>query len=594
MPGICLVLLDKNSALSNYLHKLNNLLAERAKNLYSNIMESHATIVDCGRSIAIAINVHNRKFRRFNLHRVKQNKEIALFTGYVIRPVIRSYNELKNFVISFLEDDASENNLIRRSRGVFAGIHFNVEDNVIYAFVDHIASKALYYYIDEDVVILSTEFSLIPRMLMCLNRRPVLDTRGAYFLISFGYMISDVTIMEKTRKVTPGSIVKLNVMDKRIEEVKRYYRIDNTSRYRDINGIINELNKRFLHIVNREYNADKQIARCHLTTLSAGLDSKVVLLTSYLLGHKDQIALTFSQSNYIDHVETSKIADDLGVRHIFIPLDYGYYLLRIDENIEVNGGLVPYFGAAHMLYALLHLDKYCLLRQAGIVHTGMLGDAILGTYLPKPYHVPALPSVISRYAISKKLLSKAIKFVNFSLYRNAEEFIFYERGINGILNGYRVIEWFTEFYSPFLDVDFLDYALRIDPTLRFEEKIYVEWIRKKMPIALKYKWEKLGWSPVYRGKLEKLLFQLTRIRRWMLRKFLISPLYSMNPVEYWYAKNPELPTKFHEYYRSDIRLIDDKELRDDVAWLFEEGSVYEKMQALTLLRIIRLFNLKTE
>ena len=91
-----------------------------------------------------------------------------------------------------------------------------------------------------------------------------------------------------------------------------------------------------------------------------------------------------------------------------------------------------------------------------------------------------------------------------------------------------------------------------------------------------YSWEKTGWRPIFRGRLGEFMYEITRIRRYILRRTHISPLYSMNPFEYWYMHNEHLSNHFNKVFKDDISLIKNDELKDDASWLYSEGNIMEK------------------
>ncbi|MEB3755341.1 MAG: hypothetical protein GSR79_00545 [Desulfurococcales archaeon] len=521
-----------------------------------------------------------------------KNNSVSMITGVIADPIVVSQECLRKIMDKFHDKESIEDmgEFIRSFRGVFSGIFYDNSRKVVYAFVDHLSSKALYYYVDHDLVIISSSYPMVLELLNAIGVKLILNEHGAYFLLSFGYMIRDSTLVKGVQKVLPGSIVEINLMDRSVRSIQ-YYRIDNKPVYDDVNDTINGIERRFLKAVKREFNVDSEIAKYHLITLSGGLDSRMVTLTSFELGYRNSITFTFGQSNYYDQLISRKIANDLGIRNIFIPLDGGSYLLNVNDNISINGGLVYYSNAAHLRYALSILDRFSVLSPAGIVHTGVLGDGVMGVYLRKPYHIPALPTTIYKFAISKKLLSKAVKFIDFSAYKNAEEFGIYETSINTTFNGYRVIEQFTEFYSPFTDVDFMDYVFKIHPKLRYEDNIYLEWIKNKRPVALKYQWERLGFRPIMSSKFRKINRKMIVAYRYALRKWNISPLYSMNPFDYWYSHNSSLRSLFDTLFRNGIPYVSNNELRDDVKWLYNTGSMIEKTMSVTLLATIKKFNI---
>jgi asparagine synthase (glutamine-hydrolysing) len=220
----------------------------------------------------------------------------------------------------------------------------------------------------------------------------------------------------------------------------------------------------------------------------------------------------------------------------------------------------------------------------------MLGDAVLGTYLSCEKHLKAQPF---DGGYSHTLLSRinSIATAISQEYENSELYQFYNRGINGIFNGYWTVNQFTEFSSPFLYINFLEYAIKIHPQLRFRHKIYHQWIVEYLPEATKFIWEQTGMKISanlfwYRYYVRKALKLTSRFIRGPL------PSDSMNPVEYWFKTNGRLVETLNNYFLSHIEVLKyNTELHKDVTLLFKTGTPIEKTQVLTLLAALQLLGL---
>ncbi len=482
----------------------------------------------------------------------------------------------------------NSDDLIRHINGFYVG--FVKRNEQLVFFNDILSSIPLYYYSDDGVLVVSTRIRDILETISYAGRTIGLSTPGAYFLLTFGYMIGEATLYDGVKKVLPGSII---VFDKGSTFTNKIYEFNNYDVINaDMDEIIGELHRRFSKAVAREFAYDAERGYSHILTLSGGLDSRTVLFYAVSQGFTDITALSFSQTGYLDHVISEKIAKDLGVNYVFVPLEPGDYLYSYaDDIIRITGGLIYYVGPIQVYYAMKQVYKENV--DYGILHTGQLGDAILGTYLVEPRHTPLNRYVMAKKAISSKLLDKALKYIDTSRYRNAELFVLLERGFNGIFAGFRAIEEFTEFSSPFLQKHFLEYVLRIPPELRYDEYIYIEWLKKYMRSELKYTWESLGFKPIYPFRLYPLLRKINLYRR-RLRKILGKEyLLSMNPFEYWFKTNNKLREYIYNTYKENIGLIMNKELRDDVEYLFNNGNFIEKSMVLTLLKSVRIFKVKT-
>ena len=172
----------------------------------------------------------------------------------------------------------------------------------------------------------------------------------------------------------------------------------------------------------------------------------------------------------------------------------------------------------------------------------------------------------------------------------------------------------TEHYSPFTDVDFLEFCYSIPLNLRFGHKIYFDWILDKYPKAGDYVWEKTGQKPHrFENRIPKTMRVLGYevphysepgfkkyvkgfvLRRMGLRKkdekqktIVQKSPYSMNPVDYWYDTNPAIKEFMESFWSEYNDKIPYQQLHDDMEHLFKDCVVYDKLQCLSVLSAIKL------
>jgi asparagine synthase (glutamine-hydrolysing) len=303
------------------------------------------------------------------------------------------------------------------------------------------------------------------------------------------------------------------------------------------------------------------------------------------MGYTEQLNFTFSQANYLDEQIAKQIAIDHKHEFLFQSLDHGNYLKNVDEIVAYNDGLILFSGSAHVLKSCknMNFDDY------GLVHTGLIGDAVLGSFLSKPY-VQKPEIAASMY--SKKLLSK-VETYNASVqqnYASEELYKFYGRAFMGAMNGNYILDVYSQSVSPFLDIDFLTYCYSIPENLKFKQKIYIDWIASKNKEFAAYPWEKTGVSPLVSLNAKKYLVP-GYYKRMGLKFFdkLSGKMKSgMNPFDYWLENNASLRAEFDAYFSKNIEHVVDAELRNDCVWLYQQGNWGERFQVLTLLSAIKL------
>ena len=478
-------------------------------------------------------------------------------------------------------------NLVNHLRGDFSLFIYSKNTKTWYVFSNPVNSKNIYYYCDEDYFMFSSELRNISHILHQLGKTTNLDKNGAYLLLTYGFMLENVTLIESVKRLIPGKALIFSDEKIRIEE---YFHLKNVPQTKDDKvTIIEKMDYLFSEAVRLEFEKDMEYGYKHIATLSGGLDSRMTVLVANKLGYTEQLNFCFSQSDYLDEKIAKKIASDYGHEFMFQSLDNGNYLKEIDKVVFYNDGLVLYSGSAHAMKNAENMN----FAPYGMTHTGMIGDAVIGSFLSKPHVVP--PQFNSGVYSAKKLdkiaplVSEIVKN-----YPSEELYKFYTRGFLGAMNGYNYFEIFSQASSPFLELDFLSYCFSIPENIKFKQQIYLEWMERKHKEFARFPWEKTGVSPL-KSLNYKRFFDVGYYQRMSLKFFdkLSGNVKSgMNPYDLWMKNNPRLKQAIDNYFDGHIHLTESNiELKNDCIDLFTYGNTGEKTQVLTLLSAIKLHNL---
>src|SRR5699024_7199375 len=245
-------------------------------------------------------------------------------------------------------------------------------------------------------------------------------------------------------------------------------------------GAIEKVDHLFKQAVKLQFEKDVEYNHKHLVALSGGLDSRMASWVAHEMGYTDQLNFTFSQSDYLDETIAKEIAAALKHEWIFKALDNGLFLKELNRINKISGGNVIYYGLAHG-YSVL---RYINFDNLGILHSGQLGDVILGSYINK---LKSTYTYTGQGAYSKKLINKLTKYGRIDKTSiSMEQYLMQQRCFNSILTGYLPSQLYTETMSPFYDVDFISYCLKIPLKLRINHKLYKKWILKRYPKAANY------------------------------------------------------------------------------------------------------------
>lgn len=468
-------------------------------------------------------------------------------------------------------------------RGSFAGALYDKSCEKLIVFTDQLGSKFIYFSQVGEKLYVSQVMGGMYELLKEQNIPYHMDPTAAKILLTYGFMIEDYTLCKEIKKIEPGCY--LTYQNGKVE-VNRYYMLDNTpDETITEEKAIEEVDRLFRQAVKREYEKDVEYGYKHVCALSGGLDCRMTTFVAHDLGYTRQLNTTFSQTDYLDQTIPQQMAADLKHEWLFKALDNGMWLYDVDEVTRTTGGNVLYYGTAHGNSML----KYLNFGKLGLMHSGQIGDVTIGTHTKDantPYKLGA-GAYSTKYL---KSLSLTPKMTNL----NQELGLYYYRYLNGTNNGIQNIYNFTETISPFMDLDFLEYALRIPTRIRYNHHLYKKWILLKYPQAAKYVWESTGCKIDARmidifGR-EKPLSKLPEIimSRLGIKKSRTNSKNHMNPVGYYLANNRELFQHLSTYFKY-VDIIEDKKIKDISTEIIKSGAPMEKIQLITFLATIKLY-----
>jgi asparagine synthase (glutamine-hydrolysing) len=461
--------------------------------------------------------------------------------------------------------------------GNFAGYYLHKPSGKILTFNNQTGTRKLFYYKDNDYLVISTDLGVLATTMSGLSKSISLDTKAAWMLLSYGFMLEDYTLLNEVKQIIAGQFI---YFEKQQLIKQHYFHLTSIQRKKSSSKeIIQQLESCFQLAVKEEYSIDKEYGYNSTATLSGGLDSRMTVLMAEQLGYKQQL-INFSQKGYADEVIANEIAVAYQLRLDTVELTETS-LIAIDEIIRINDGMSVYTGAGHVLQALRKLNY----PNRGILHTGMLGDAILGSYLTAPHDTT--PGIHSG-AYSQRIPHDALPlFTSIAKkYPSEELFKFYNRAFQGINNGFLFLNLFSESLSPFMHPDFLKLALSIPHSYTYKERIYIDWIRKLHPEWAEFSWENIGGKPT-NNHCWRFLY---RAKRAFIKRLPIASMWkhSMTPEQNWYNQSERVRTTLDTYYNQHIEHpILQASLKSELQQLYSTGSITEKAQVITLLGAIK-------
>ncbi len=495
-------------------------------------------------------------------------------------------NNLKQLFISCINNDSIEE-LLPKLRGSFCGlIGIGTE---MYVFTDQLATKQLFYTFNDDALIVSSEVNAIVQYFQKKEIAYSLDEVGAYSLLSYAYMYMDHTLIKEIKRLKEGTILHYN--GKKIDFYE-YYKFPNKEIHINRNDAIERIDDLFLNSVKLQIDKNREYGYCDVIPLSAGMDCRMTSFAARRLTNTSLLNFTYSEFGQEDCKTPGLMARELGNRWLFKNLDNGLDMFNIQESIDIADGLIYYLWPAQLNDVLKLLNT----TNWGIVHTGVIGDVILGSW----HNRKDGSYTLGDGAYSSKLINKLDEYLSENEKNteiNYELGMFKNRAINGACMGYSTtFRHYCIDLSPFMNIDFLNFCLSLPFDYRKNHSIYYEWVKKKYPSAAKFKHNgvtiKGELSVNYKGRKIRIraIKDLIVRKAQALQRDMFHKDFGMNPQESWLASNKDLHFEMVQYFNANKEcLMVWPEIYQDACQLFENGSAIEKSLAISVSGSVKRF-----
>jgi len=283
----------------------------------------------------------------------------------------KSFDTLKSW---YKKDGIS---FVKNINGQFCGFIYDKILDKLFIFNDHLSTKPIYYYKTNEVFIFASELKVITKLLSKLSIEKELDYDAVYSMLTFGYMLNDITYEKNSKKLNHSTIIEVN-SNFNIKNNQYFCYIKKENFKLTKNEIIEQIDKLLMQSVRRCWSKDDEYNYKHYSFLSGGLDSRVNLFLAKELGYKDVMTMTFSQSGSSDEKIAQEIASKESYEHLFYSLDNGKYLEKnYEQYISANDGLNNLIGSAagYTYLSKMNHDSF------GVLHTGQIGDVLFGSFV---------------------------------------------------------------------------------------------------------------------------------------------------------------------------------------------------------------------
>jgi asparagine synthase (glutamine-hydrolysing) len=197
--------------------------------------------------------------------------------------------------------------------GMFAFVLYDIKKQVIYLLRDRAGVKPLYYFHKNDCLLFASELKSIYSY---PNFEKNINEQAVSLFFKYAYIRSPHTIFRNTYKVRPGHYIKINLANRKVDEIKYY-------------DVLDYYNKPKLHISEQE--ALEEVERLFISAfqyrmvsdvpvgifLSGGYDSSVVaaVLQKNNSAKLKTFTIGFHEEKFNEAQHAKRVAEYLGTDH---------------------------------------------------------------------------------------------------------------------------------------------------------------------------------------------------------------------------------------------------------------------------------------
>lgn len=517
-----------------------------------------------------------------------ENSEcIVVLDGVLLNKAELLSKSKKKTLAEYIQSVVSQENFYSELRGPFSGFIYRKSSEQLTAFGNQTGDTCAFWQEDSERFCVSSDFNMVFDACKDAGVCFEFDETAANHLLSLGYVVEGHTVARQISRTQPGEAVVLTKGG--FANKHRYHFFDNchADTNMSVEDAVAKVDVAFRLAVKRCFDKDIEYGYSHLTDMSGGLDSRITNRVARALGYKDIVNISYSQNGSREFQCASRASLAMHNELLYKQLDDIAFLYDVERIVHANYGLSVYYGITGGQRLLEEIN----FRHFGLEHTGMLGDAVVGSF--------------SRTSEDTSIDIKAICYTDFIApviqhageYANKEQFCMYYRGFQGAVMTHYIRREFTEAVSPFMDVEFLQACFNIPLSLRCGDRLYWTWLDSRYPDIshLECTHERPKTVSFSKDRIYRMIGR--NFRRKIIRCFkaiglwrIVSPTGSMNPFEQWYAESAELRNYVESYYRENIRELCAYENTYETAKkVFKGAKTLDKLSVISVLGTYKVY-----
>lgn len=259
------------------------------------------------------------------------NGEIYNFKELALKYNIKINNNCDLSILPELFSNENVSNILKEIRGFFSLIIYDKRKQKVYLAIDHFGIKPLYYKIENNSLLFSSELRIFPKK--------IISSIGVKHFFEIGATIPPLTLNEEVKQLGPSEILEYDLKD-RITKIYKYWEIKKK-----------EIGEKKYSVENIKNNLEIALKRNSLSDypiinlLSGGVDSTFLAL--FGKGIVKNIYFNFGNlKNDLEKKNIEILKSKVPVQEIKISTDYLKdfleYIKASDEPVYDFAGFVYY------------------------------------------------------------------------------------------------------------------------------------------------------------------------------------------------------------------------------------------------------------
>ncbi len=435
--------------------------------------------------------------------------------------------------------------LLGELNGSFSVAVFDAKTNILYIVSDRYGSDRFYYGTLDGNVHIFPHLSDFEKA----GYQSVIDLDFLTQFLTFGYIVTDKTLIQDVHVMPHGSVMEISQTGHQIHRYWDWHFCEENA-LNDEDEIVKAAGPKWIKAVESRVKGKQTVA----VPISGGLDSRAVLAaTLECKSAKDIVTFTGGTPGTFDYEIGQKVAKAAGVRNFLmnqtLPKDYSREYRRRCKEIDGMVQNITYFFPSDW-------EKMAMVTP--YVLSGFMGDTLCGSHIfrhmmGKTVQLPASRAEASDIIFAKQKRVKSDVVANLLGIPTDD----YQRWMIGLINttnqnnsqqwmpnfcnywdfthrqrNYITPTLFTQrdkivYLLPFLDNEFVDFAITISPDLRVGQRWYRRFLSERFPLLFNIPIKNLDGRRLKTSRLTMLSEKVTKFIGQEIRSVPVGPTASI-------------------------------------------------------------------